>query len=75
MFMQFVQNILVGLAGLLTVLFMVTLLVGARAKANLKAKYPPPGTLVDVGGYKLHILCEGTGGPTVVMEAGLGTLQ
>lgn len=34
--------------------------------------YPPPGQLVDVGGYRLHINCTGTGGPTVVIEAGLG---
>src|SRR5258706_7187226 len=33
--------------------------------------YPPPGQLVDVGGYRLHIICAGEGGPTVVPEAGL----
>jgi pimeloyl-ACP methyl ester carboxylesterase len=27
---------------------------------------------VDVGGYRLHINCVGTGSPTVVIEAGLG---
>ena len=30
-----------------------------------------PGKLADVGGYRLHLLCEGTVGPTVLMEAGL----
>ncbi len=39
--------------------------------ADAKA-YPPPGQLVDVGGHHLHINCIGTGGPTVVIEAGLG---
>lgn len=39
--------------------------------ADVKA-YPPPGELVDVGGHRLHIHCIGTGGPTVVIEAGLG---
>lgn len=39
--------------------------------ADAKA-YPPPGRLVDVGGYRLHINCTGTGSPTVVIEAGLG---
>lgn len=34
--------------------------------------FPPPGQLVDVGGYKLHIHCLGTGSPTVVTENGLG---
>jgi pimeloyl-ACP methyl ester carboxylesterase len=28
--------------------------------------------LVDVGGYRLHINCTGTGAPTVVIDAGLG---
>lgn len=33
--------------------------------------YPPPGRLVDVGGYRLHLNCTGAGGPTVVLEYGL----
>ena len=39
--------------------------------ADVRA-YPPPGQLVDVGGYRLHINCTGTGSPTVVIDAGLG---
>ena len=31
--------------------------------------YPPPGRLVDIGGYRLHLHCSGTG-PTVVLEYG-----
>src|SRR5262249_46070620 len=31
--------------------------------------YPPPGQLVDVGGYRLHIYCTGEGGPTVILDA------
>ena len=53
-------------------LFGITLVFGAGAKTRLKTKYPPPGKMVDVGGYKLHIQCEGQGSLTVVMEAGLG---
>jgi pimeloyl-ACP methyl ester carboxylesterase len=37
--------------------------------ADAKA-YPPPGQLVDVGGYRLHINCTGEGSPTVVIESG-----
>lgn len=33
---------------------------------------PPPGTLVDVGGYRLHIWCTGFGEPTVILDTGLG---
>jgi pimeloyl-ACP methyl ester carboxylesterase len=30
----------------------------------------PAGQLVDVGGYRLHLECAGTGSPTVVLEPG-----
>ena len=39
--------------------------------ADIQA-YPPLGQMVDVGGYRLHINCIGTGSPTVVIDAGLG---
>ena len=31
-----------------------------------------PGRLVDVGGYRLHLHCIGTGAPTVILLNGLG---
>ena len=31
-----------------------------------------PGQLVDVGGYRLHLDCKGSGAPTVILESGLG---
>src|SRR5215210_773754 len=34
--------------------------------------YPPPGEMVDVGGYSLHINCVGQGSPTVILDAGSG---
>jgi len=42
--------------------------------ADAKA-YPPPGQLVDVGGYRLHIHCTGEGSPTVVIESGWGDMS
>jgi pimeloyl-ACP methyl ester carboxylesterase len=42
------------------------------AEASDARAYPPPGRLVDVGGYRLHLNCTGTGSPTVVIDAGLG---
>jgi len=39
--------------------------------ADAKA-YPPPGQMMDVGGYRLHINCTGEGSPTVVIESGWG---
>jgi pimeloyl-ACP methyl ester carboxylesterase len=44
-----------------------------RTTAADFARFPPPGRLVDVGGYSLHIYCTGEGnGPTVVVDAGNG---
>jgi pimeloyl-ACP methyl ester carboxylesterase len=34
--------------------------------------YPAPGRVLSVDGRAMHILCTGTGSPTVVMDAGLG---
>jgi hypothetical protein len=33
---------------------------------------PSPGRLVDIGGYRLHLLCTGKGSPTVVLLPGAG---
>jgi pimeloyl-ACP methyl ester carboxylesterase len=67
------KRILLALVVFILVAVGVILVVGARAKAALKTKYPPIGQMVDVGGYKLHLYCQGTGSPTVVMDAGTGT--
>jgi pimeloyl-ACP methyl ester carboxylesterase len=54
------------------ILALVTAIAGAIAKSNLAKKYPAPGQLVDVGGYRMHIYCTGQGSPTVILEAGTG---
>lgn len=61
-------RIMLSIMGLALVGFMYEPLAEA---ADAKA-YPPPGQLVDVGGYRLHIHCTGTGSPTVIIDAGLG---
>lgn len=69
------RGCLVWLGGMVVAL-MGLLLLGAGYEAVAQAAdvraYPPPGQLVDVGGYRLHLNCVGTGSPTVVVEAGLG---
>jgi len=42
--------------------------VGARLSAR---QFPPPGALVTIGGQRLHIVCAGSGAPTVLFEAGI----
>ena len=60
--------IVCGGAGLL----LVGALVSVVTLAYLGSKHPPPGELIDVGGYRMHILAEGERGPepTVVWIPG-----
>ncbi|GCE21503.1 alpha/beta fold hydrolase [Dictyobacter kobayashii] len=44
----------------------------ALAEAQEQRRYPAPGKLVAVGGHRLHYLDMGQGGPTVVLDSGLG---
>jgi pimeloyl-ACP methyl ester carboxylesterase len=64
-----------GLAAVV-VLIAILALAGASYEAIAATgdarHYPAPGQLVDVGGFRLHIDCVGTGSPTVVLDAGLG---
>ena len=65
-------RILVGLCGLIV----VTALTGATyqwlATRKDLAATPPPGRLVDIGGYRLHLWCTGDGAPAVILDTGLG---
>ncbi|MGW7130497.1 alpha/beta hydrolase [Streptomyces bobili] len=40
--------------------------------ARIRVRYPPPGSMVDVGGYRMHVLAGGDAGsrPTVVWMPG-----
>ena len=47
----------------------------ARAQTDSAPPLPPPGKLVDIGGWRLHINCIGDvrpGAPTVILEPGIG---
>lgn len=65
-------RILVGLCGLIA----LTALTGATyqwlATRKDLATTPPPGHLVDIGGYRLHLWCTGDGAPAVILDTGLG---
>jgi pimeloyl-ACP methyl ester carboxylesterase len=72
------RRLLRAAAGLVVVLGLLAAL-GAGAQALVQhrnaSEYPAPGRLVDVGGHRLHLHAEGPRGtgPTVVLEAGMGT--
>lgn len=61
--------------GLVFIALALLTLAGAGASYQAVATwldaraYPPPGQLVDVGGYRMHIYCLGEGSPTVILDA------
>jgi pimeloyl-ACP methyl ester carboxylesterase len=71
------KRILRVLLAIIIILPLSGALYQAIATALDQRSYPPPGQLVDVGGYRLHLDCTGEnrdGWPTVVLETGLGGL-
>ena len=75
--MKLLKKILKIAAIILVALITIPLIIG-QVLRFIAPKVPPPGEMVDVGGYRLHINCvapENTGGdelPTVVVESGSG---
>jgi len=69
---RWTTRVLVGLCSLIV----VTALTGAAyqsvATRRDLAVTPPPGQLVDIGGYRLHLWCTGNGAPAVILDTGLG---
>ncbi|MDH3637296.1 MAG: alpha/beta hydrolase [Gammaproteobacteria bacterium] len=52
---------------------LVAVLLSAASGSSLAGDVPSPtGSLIDIGTGKLHLRCIGSGGPSVVLEAGLG---
>ncbi|MBA2525629.1 MAG: alpha/beta hydrolase [Pyrinomonadaceae bacterium] len=56
----------------LTAFLLLLSLIAVAQQKDDKHAYSPPGKLVDVGGYRLHLNCTGKSGPTVVLIAGAG---
>lgn len=46
------------------------LVIAAAARLAAAQDYEPPGKMVDVGGYQVHLQCQGTGSPTVMIVGG-----
>ncbi len=70
---QWLGRVLVALLVLIGVLVIAGFVYQSISTANDAHRFPPPGKLVDVGGYRMHIHCLGTapaGSPTVILEAG-----
>ncbi len=67
---RWVKRGVIGAVAALVALALVGALYQTLATQADRRNFPPPGKLVDVGGYRLHIQCAGAGYPTVVLETG-----
>jgi pimeloyl-ACP methyl ester carboxylesterase len=65
-------RILVGLCGLIVLAALAGATYQSLATRKDLALTPPPGQLVDIGGYRLHLWCTGDGAPAVILDTGLG---
>jgi pimeloyl-ACP methyl ester carboxylesterase len=59
------------------VVLLVAVLAGSSAYNAIVlhhfwATNQPPGAFYSVNGHRMHIICTGSGSPTIVLEAGLG---
>lgn len=55
----------------LTALLGVGALTQNALTAHERTQYPPPGQLIDIGDHRLHLHCQGSGKPLVLLESGL----
>jgi pimeloyl-ACP methyl ester carboxylesterase len=60
---------LLGSLALILVLAAGCAINAAVASKQDLVRYPPPGRMVDVDGYQLHVLCMGEGSPTVLLDS------
>jgi pimeloyl-ACP methyl ester carboxylesterase len=51
----------------LCAVLILSLTLAAKSQTPITSKPPPLGTLVDVGGYRVHLYCLGQGSPTVMI--------
>src|SRR5512138_1677548 len=66
---SFLKRSLIGVIIFVLVLAISGTVYQTAATESDKRNFPPPGNLIDVGGFKMHIHCEGAGSPTVILEA------
>jgi pimeloyl-ACP methyl ester carboxylesterase len=70
--LRWTRYLLAGLVILLVALACIGAVYEGIASHRDRRQFHPPGQLVDIGGYRLHLYCTGEGSPTVILESGGG---
>ena len=65
---SFLKRSLIRLSILIFALAITGMICQTAATEADQRKYPPPGVLVNVDGYKMHIYCTGEGSPTIILD-------
>jgi 2-hydroxy-6-oxonona-2,4-dienedioate hydrolase len=69
-----ILKVMAGIVVLIAAFFIVVYVVNAVSTKSDKAKIESYGQLVSVDGKKMNVLIEGTGGKTIVLIPGFGTV-
>jgi pimeloyl-ACP methyl ester carboxylesterase len=67
-----IVRIVIGLCGVVVLVALAGTTYQWLATRKDLAATPPPGNLVDIGGFRLHLWCTGNGAPVVILDNGLG---
>ena len=72
LFFRWMRYLLTGFLSLLIALVCAGAIYEGIESHRDRLRFHPPGRLVDIGGYRLHLYCTGEGSPAVILEAGGG---
>jgi pimeloyl-ACP methyl ester carboxylesterase len=67
-FLRVLGRSFLWLSTFLVILAIAGMIYQTAATEADQRKYPPPGVLVNVDGYKMHIYCIGEGNPTILLD-------
>src|SRR5882762_7204102 len=67
--LRWIRYLLGGLAVLVVLLATIGAIYQSVESSKDLRTHSPPGRLVDVNGYKMHLYCLGDGSPTVILES------
>ena len=66
--LDFLKRGFIGMSIFILLLGIAGIIYQTAASEADKRNFPPPGNLIDVGRFKMHISCMGEGSPTVILE-------
>lgn len=66
------ERIVLSLAALACAAVAASASFNAVSLLYFRAHNPPPGDIYVIAGHRMHMVCTGSGSPTLVLDAGLG---